>query len=101
MNGTDDTAPCTWLKIVEPKQSSRFECPLKNPVDKGFGMRAYENSGDLTLFASELLFVDGRKTVRIPYGTTCTFFADINLSSCSSPASYSLARCIVRPLLKL
>ena len=138
MSGTDDTAPCTWLKIVEPKQSYRFECPLKNPagqkystrvrifrdaelnnreihyvpelavseamvaaaenaasaqapvppatfesmattfpatfkstwyrrVDKGFGMRAYENSGDLTVSADELLFVDGDKTVRIPY----------------------------------
>jgi hypothetical protein len=138
MNGTDETAPCTWLKIIEPKQSYRFECPLKNPagqkystrvrifrdaelddreihyvpeltvfesmiaaaenaasaqasvppgmfesvatpfpatfkstwyrrVDKGFGMRAYENSGDLTVSADELLFVDGAKTVRIPY----------------------------------
>jgi hypothetical protein len=138
MSGTDDTAPCSWLKIVEPKQSYRFECPLQNPagqkystrvrifedaqlydreihyvpelavseamvaaaenpasapmsvppgtfesmattfpatfkptwyrrVDKGFGMRAYENSGDLTVSADELLFVDGDKTVRIPY----------------------------------
>lgn len=138
MNGTDDTAPCTWLKIVEPKQSYRFECPLQKPagqkyltrvrlfrdaqldrreihyvpelavsesmvaaaenassapasvppgtfestatvfpatfkstwyrrIDKGFGMRAYENSGDLTVSADELTFVDGDKTVRIPY----------------------------------
>jgi hypothetical protein len=138
MNGTDDTAPCTWLKVIEPKQSYRFECPLNNPagqkystrvrifrdaqlddreihyvpelavsesmiaaaetaapaqaavppgtfesmattlpatfkstwyrrVDKGFGMRAYENSGDLTVSTEELLFVDGDKTVRIPY----------------------------------
>lgn len=35
-------------------------------VDKGFGMKAYENSGDLTVSADELLFVDGKKTVRIP-----------------------------------
>jgi hypothetical protein len=138
MSGTDDTAPCSWLKIVEPKQSYRFECPLQNPagqkystrvrifgdaqlndreihyvpelavseamvaaaehaasapasvepatfesmattfpatfkptwyrrVDKGFGMRAYENSGNLTVSADELLFVDGDKRVRIPY----------------------------------
>jgi hypothetical protein len=137
MSGTDDAAPCSWLKIIEPKQSYRFECPLKHPagqqystrvrifedaqlnnreihyvpelavseamvaaaedaasapapvppatfesipttfpatfkstwyrrVDKGFGMRAYENSGDLTVSADELLFVDGDKTVRIP-----------------------------------
>lgn len=137
MTGSDETAPCDWLKVVEGKQSYRFECPLKNPagtyttrvrvfkdaqlddreihwfpdvnvsapvvaaavdassepapvppgtfehtaatlpatfkptwyrrVDKGFGMRAYENSGDLTVSADELLFVDGKKTVRIPY----------------------------------
>lgn len=137
MNGSDDTAPCDWLKTLEPKQSYRFECPLKNPsgqtysarvrvfgdaelddrellyepelvvspqlltaaetltaaqtavppgtfegmatplpatfkptwyrrVDKGFGMKAYENSGDLTVSADELAFVDGKKTVRIP-----------------------------------
>jgi hypothetical protein len=36
-------------------------------VDRGFAMRAYENSGDLTIATEELLFVDGRKTVRIPY----------------------------------
>jgi hypothetical protein len=138
MTGSDDTAPCDWLKRVGARQSYRFECPLKNPtgttyttrvrvfkdaqlddreihwipelvasapvvaaavdaasepptvprgtfehtaatlpatfkptwyrrVDKGFGMRAYENSGDLTVSADDLLFVDGDKTVRIPY----------------------------------
>jgi hypothetical protein len=36
-------------------------------VDRGFAMRAYENSGDLTVSADELAFVDGKKTVRIPY----------------------------------
>jgi hypothetical protein len=36
-------------------------------VDRGFAMRAYEHSGDLTIAADELLFVDGKKTVRIPY----------------------------------
>lgn len=137
MTGSDETAPCDWLKVVEARQSYRFECPLKNPtgtyttrvrvfkdaalddreihwipelavgpaqlaaatdattelpavplgtfenlaatlpatfkptwyrhVDKGFGMRAYENSGDLTVAPDELLFVDGKKTIRIPY----------------------------------
>lgn len=138
MNGTDDTEPCTWLKVLDVKQSYRFECPLKNAagqtfttrvrvfddaqlndreihyvpelavseamiaaaenataapasvppgtfenmaatfpatfkstwyrrVDKGFGMRAYENSGDLTVSAEELRFVDGDKTVSVPY----------------------------------
>lgn len=36
-------------------------------LDRGFSMRAYENSGDLTVSAAELVFVDGKKTVRIPY----------------------------------
>jgi hypothetical protein len=35
-------------------------------VDKGFGKKAYAHSGDLTVSADELLFVDGKKTVRIP-----------------------------------
>ncbi len=30
-------------------------------------MRAYENSGDLTVTTDEVLFVDGKKTVRIPH----------------------------------
>jgi hypothetical protein len=138
MDGSDETVPCTWLKVIEPQQSYRFECPVTNPadqkyltrvrifrdaqlndreiryvpelavsesmvaaaedvgsaeasvppgtfessattypavfkptwyrrVDKGFGMRAYENSGDLTVTADELRFVDGDKTVRIPF----------------------------------
>lgn len=36
-------------------------------IDKGFSMRAYENSGDLTIEADALVFVDGKKTVRIPF----------------------------------
>jgi hypothetical protein len=36
-------------------------------VDKGFGMRAYENSGDFTVTPDELVFVDGKTTVRIPH----------------------------------
>ena len=137
VNGPDEWIGCDWLKILEAKQTYRFECPLKNPsgqkytarvrvyrdakledrellyepaldvtpqqltaaetvgsaqavvpvgifesietalpatfkptwyrrVDKGFGMKAYENSGDLTVSADELVFVDGKKTVRIP-----------------------------------
>jgi hypothetical protein len=138
MDGPEGSEPCDWLKILEPNQAYRFECPLKNAagqkyivrvrvfsdakledrethyvpeltvastqvteapsagsapasvpvgtfesidtplpatfkptwyrrVDKGFGMRAYENSGDLTVSADEIVFVDGSKTVRIPY----------------------------------
>jgi len=36
-------------------------------INKGFSMRAYETSGDLTIEADALVFVDGKKTVRIPY----------------------------------
>ena len=36
-------------------------------INKGFSMRAYENSGDLTIEADALVFVDGPKTVRIPF----------------------------------
>ena len=35
-------------------------------VDKGFSMRAYEHSGDLTVTRDEVQFVDGKKTIRIP-----------------------------------
>jgi hypothetical protein len=139
VNNMDGSRKCEWLKLLEPKQHYRFECPVevtagqKYPsrvriysdarltnrelfyepvldvtadrlsaaaavsdstaavvpdgtfeavelalpatfkptwyrrIDKGFGMRAYENSGDLTLTTDELLFVDGKKTVRIPH----------------------------------
>lgn len=36
-------------------------------IDKGFSMRAYENSGDLTIEPDALVFVDGKKSVRIPF----------------------------------
>ena len=35
-------------------------------LDKGFGMKAYEMSGDLTVSADQLNFVDGKKTVTVP-----------------------------------
>ena len=140
VNNPDGSRKCEWLKVLEPKQRYRFECPVdataqKYPsrvriysdarlrltdrelfyepvldvtadrvsgatavsdsmgtvvpdgtfeaielalpatfkptwyrrVDKGFGMRAYEHSGDLTVSADELLFTDGKNTVRIPH----------------------------------
>jgi hypothetical protein len=139
VNNADGSRKCEWLKVLEPKQRYRFECPLeatagqKYPsrvriysdakltdrelfyepilditgdrlsaaaavndsigtvipdgtfeavelalpatfkptwyrrVDKGFGMRAYENSGDLTVSTEQVLFSDGKKTVRIPH----------------------------------
>lgn len=139
VNNADGSRRCEWLKVLEPKQQYRFECPVeptagqKYPsrvrvysdakltnrelfyepvlditaervsaaagvsdstatvvpdgtfeagdpalpatfkptwyrrVDKGFGMRAYENSGDLTITTDHLLFTDGKKTVQIPH----------------------------------
>lgn len=140
VNNVDGSRRCEWLKVLEPKQRYRFECPVEavaqksasrvrvfsdarlrltdrevfyepvlditadrlstaagvsdstgtvvpngtfdavelplpatfkptwyRRVDKGFGMRAYENSGDLTISTDELLFTDGKKTVRIPH----------------------------------
>jgi hypothetical protein len=138
VNNPDGSRKCEWLKMVEPRQRYRFECPLQNPggekyesrvrvysdakledremlyepvlavtpqllsgakqadaegtsvpdgvfeaietplpvtfkstwyrrLDRGFGMRAYENSGDFTVSADALVFVDGKKTVRIPH----------------------------------
>jgi len=139
VNNADGSRRCEWLKVLEPKQRYRFECPVeatgsqKYPsrvrvysdakltnrelfyepvldttpdrvsaaanvsdstgtvvpdgtfeagdhalpatfkptwyrrVDKGFGMRAYENSGDLTVTTDQLQFSDGKKTVQIPH----------------------------------
>jgi hypothetical protein len=50
-----------------PPIPSTFKPTWYRRVDRGFSMRAYENSGDLTVNAEELTFVDGKKVVRIPY----------------------------------
>jgi hypothetical protein len=55
IEGMDVTLPAT------------FKSTWYRRVDRGFSMRAYENSGDLTVSADELAFVDGKKTVRIPH----------------------------------
>ena len=55
VEGMDVTLPAT------------FKSTWYRRVDRGFSMRAYENSGDLTVSADELVFTDGKKTVRIPH----------------------------------
>lgn len=55
VEGMDVTLPAT------------FKPTWYRRVDRGFSMRAYENSGDLTVSADELAFVDGKKTVSIPH----------------------------------
>ena len=59
--------PAGVIEGAEPALPAIFKPTWYRRVDRGFSMRAYENSGDLTVNADELLFVDGRKTVRIPY----------------------------------
>jgi hypothetical protein len=48
-----------------------IETPLpatfKPTWDRGFSMRAYEHSGDFTVTTDELVFVDGKTSVRIPH----------------------------------
>jgi len=55
----------TFENIATP-QPAIFKPTWYRRVNKGFGMKAYENSGDLTVSADELLFVDGKMTLRIP-----------------------------------
>ncbi len=50
---------------IEVALPATFKPTWYRRVDRGFSMRAYENSGDLTVTADELVFVDGKKTVRI------------------------------------
>ena len=47
-----------------------FKSTWYRRVDRGFSMRALRNSGDLTVSADELVFTDGKKTVRIPHAQT-------------------------------
>ena len=55
------------IEGAEATLPATFKPTWYRRLDRGFSMRAYENSGDLTVSADELLFVDGKKTVRIPY----------------------------------
>lgn len=59
--------PVGIIEGAEPAVPATFEPTWYRRVDRGFAMRAYENSGDLTVDADELVFTDGKKTVRIPY----------------------------------
>jgi hypothetical protein len=66
----DSTAvavPDGTFDAIESALPATFEPTWYRRLDKGFGMRAYENSGDLTVSSDALLFTDGKKTVRIPY----------------------------------
>jgi hypothetical protein len=67
---SDSTAivvPDGTFEAGEPVLPVTFKPTWYRRVDKGFGLRAYENSGNLTVTSDQLLFVDGKKTVRIPH----------------------------------
>jgi hypothetical protein len=55
----------TFENMASPLPAT-FKPTWYRRVNKGFSMRAYENSGDLTVSADELLFVDGKLKLRIP-----------------------------------
>jgi hypothetical protein len=61
------TVPDGVLEAAELPLPSTFKPTWYRRIEKGFSMRAYENSGDLTVEADALVFVDGKKTVRIAY----------------------------------
>jgi hypothetical protein len=52
---------------VEAALPATFKPTWYRRLDRGFSMRAYEHSGDLTISAEQLTFVDGKTTVRIPF----------------------------------
>ena len=61
------TVPEGVIEAAELPLPSTHQPTWYRRINKGFSMRAYENSGDLTIEADALLFVDGPKTVRIPF----------------------------------
>jgi hypothetical protein len=55
------------IEGMEVTLPATFKSTWYRRVDRGFSMRAYEHSGDLTVSADDLAFVDGKTTVRIPH----------------------------------
>jgi hypothetical protein len=60
------SVPVGTFEGIEAALPVTFKPTWYRRLDKGFSMRAYENSGDLTVSADEIVFTDGKKTVRIP-----------------------------------
>ena len=65
--GNATTVPNGVLEAAELPVPSTFKPTWYRRINKGFSMRAYENSGDLTIESDALVFVDGKKTVRVPF----------------------------------
>ena len=66
-SGTTAVVPEGTFEAVESPLPATFKPTWYRRVDRGFSMRAYENSGDLTVTADDVTFVDGKKTIRIPH----------------------------------
>jgi len=66
-DSTATVVPVGTFEADTPALPATFKPTWYRRVDKGFGMRAYENSGDLTVSTDQLLFTDGKKTVQIPH----------------------------------
>lgn len=54
------------FEAIETPLPVTFKPTWYRRVDKGFGLRAYEHSGDFTVSPDELAFVDGQTNIRIP-----------------------------------
>lgn len=61
-----DIAPVGVFEGMDTPLPATFKPTWYRRVDKGFGMRAYEHSGDFTVTAEGLSFVDGKTTITIP-----------------------------------
>jgi hypothetical protein len=66
-DSTATVVPVGTFEADTPALPATFKPTWYRRVDKGFGMRAYENSGDLTVSTDQLLFTDGKKTLQIPH----------------------------------
>lgn len=55
------------IEAVDIPLPATFEPTWYRRINKGFSMRAYENSGDLTIEPDGLVFVDGKTTVRVKF----------------------------------
>ena len=65
-DSTSTVVPDGTFEAIESALPATFKPTWYRRIDKGFSMRAYENSGDLTVNTDDVLFVDGKKSVRIP-----------------------------------
>jgi hypothetical protein len=61
------TVPDGVFEAIDAPLPITFKPTWYRRLDRGFAMRAYEHSGDFTVTPDELMFVNGKTTVRIPH----------------------------------